>query len=242
MFKKIKDDILQIIFPPKCVFCGDLTDNSDVCENCWKSVFWITEPCCQTCGQPFELSDRNYCKQCALNTHYFDEARSVFGYDNVTRAAILNLKNKDATYLADTFANWMCRVGKKILKNYEIIIPVPIHRNKLLRRFYNQSALLAQKIAIKSNKIYLPLALEKFVKTRPQEGLTREQRLKNIQNSFRANSKFLDQLNGKDIILIDDVMTTGATVDECAKILKKSACVNKIAILTVAKVIDTYDR
>lgn len=226
---------MNYVYPPKCIFCGEITGSTDVCLNCWKRVTWISqERCCNICGQPFKYKMHDICKECLLDPPLYDKAISVFLYNNFSKTPILNLKNRDATYLAATFSSLIFRNIKKYINAYDMICPVPIHRKKFMKRMYNQSGLLALELSKLCNLRYDPLILEKTKQTLAQEGLSRELRLKNVVGSFSVINK--ECINGKSIILVDDVITTGATVNECAKELK-AAGANKVLVATIAKVV-----
>lgn len=128
----------------------------------------------------------------------------------------------------------MLNIGKEIIQQSDVIIPVPMHKYKLLKRGYNQSALLAMKLTSKLQIKYLPQALIKSNNTIPQAELKKDDRIKNVKNSFKVNPKFKESLKGKNILLVDDVITTGATIDECCKTLRKSGP-KKIFVLSLAK-------
>lgn len=232
---KFIEKVLDVLFSHRCMFCGNLAD-ADVCEECWKKITWITEPVCEICGQPFETSYKSICKSCMLQKPNYDIARAIFSYDEFTKTAILNFKNKDATYLAKSFSDWIKNRHSKIIADADIIIPVPIHRRKLFFRLYNQAAILAKRLSDISNIEFNPLVLEKLKSTHTQEGLSRIARLKNLVGAFSVNEKYASRIKNKNILLIDDVLTTGATANECAKTLK-SAGAKKVFVITVAKVI-----
>ena len=234
---KFVDKFLQILFPTRCIFCGEFTDESAVCEVCWPKIFWISGSVCKVCGEPFRYPISDICDKCENFHHYFDCCRSVFSYDDFSKVPILNFKHKDATYLAATFSQWMYRIGKEILRDADFIVPVPITKRKLMKRFYNQSALLGKRISELSGVPFTPSFLTKPVDTLPQEGLSREARLKNIIGAFKVRLSAEKLINKSTLVIIDDVFTTGATVDECAKTLKQAGA-NKVNVLTIAKVIE----
>ena len=146
---------------------------------------------------------------------------------------ILHFKNYDCTYMANQFAKWLYRSAEKELTNTDIIIPVPITTLRRITRKYNQSELLAMSISELSHIKYEPRILIKSKSTKSQEGLTRLSRQKNLIGSFSVNSKFADLLKDKNVALVDDVITTGSTANECAKVLKKYGAKNVI-VLTIA--------
>lgn len=214
------------------MFCGDVTSTAYVCLECWKRILWISpEHCCIICGQPFRYKIYDICEECLLSPPSYDKAVEVFLYNEFSKAPILNFKHKDATYLAEIFAQLIFRNIKNYIEKYDVIYPVPIHRRKLIKRMYNQSGLLAKELSKLAHIPYDPLNLEKIKITLPQEGLSRDTRLRNVVGSFGISKN----VNGKSIILVDDVITTGATANECAKILKSHGA-KKVFVAAIAKV------
>ena len=228
------EKILDIIFPRRCVFCGDLIDSANVCPECWKNVFWISAPICDICGKPLEYSDTSLCHSCISHKFFFDKSRSVFVYNDITKNAILNFKHREATYMSKTFASWLYRSGKEILEDTHIITSVPMYRTKLFRRMFNQSAILANDLANLCNVYRNNLLLKKIKDTHTQEGLTLEERRKNLIGAFTVNDKCKSIIEGKNITVVDDVLTTGSTINECAKVLKQNGA-SKVYALTLAK-------
>jgi ComF family protein len=166
----------------------------------------------------------------------FDQAISVFEYNDFSRGMILRFKHQDATHLSDQFAGWMYRAAEQLMESMDLLIPVPIHFRRLLERKYNQSELLARDLQRLSGLIYEPRILIKSKPTPRQEGLTRKRREKNITGSFDVDKKYQPLLAGKNVLLVDDVFTTGSTVDECSSILKKHGA-SSVVVLTLAKVV-----
>lgn len=230
-FSKIKD----LCFPPSCYICNAFTDTNGICAACWSNIKWISEPKCEICGLPFTISMQNICAECSKKHPYFDTATSVFVYDDFSKKMVLHFKNGDCTYMAQQFAQWIYRVGQKILLNADMIIPVPISLLRRFQRKYNQTELLAMELSKLSGVPYEPRILRKSKSTHSQEGLSRLSRKKNLLGSFDVSEKYKHLLSDKSIVLIDDVMTTGATANECAKTLKKQGC-RYVAVLTLARV------
>jgi ComF family protein len=147
----------------------------------------------------------------------------------------LKFKHGDATHICRQLVVWLWRVSQDTINGYDIIVPVPIHFLKRLKRKYNQSELLAQKLGIISGIPYEPRILRKEKQTPQQEGLSRNARLKNIRGSFGINLQYVHLLRDKNVILVDDVLTTGATANECSLNLKKHGA-KKVIVLTIARV------
>lgn len=198
---------------------------------------FITESCCEICGSPFELETQRgkmLCGVCLAEQPPFSRARAVCVYNEVSRRIVTGLKFKDRTYLAPVMGEWMARSGKVLLTEAEVIIPVPLHRYRLLRRHYNQSMLLARTLSDRSGVAVLPLALQRKRHTLPQTGLNRRERQKNVSGAFKVNPKYIAELRQKHVILVDDVLTTGATINACTKALLKAGAV-RVDVLTFSR-------
>ena len=237
---KINIDFFKdMLFPIKCGNCECLLDTDGLCPDCWSKINWISEPKCKICGQPFSVEIDligSECLECISKKPYFDKAISIFVYDDFSKKMILKFKHSDATYFSEMFANWMYRAATLEIESSDLIIPVPIHLLKRFKRKYNQSELLSQKISKISKVAYEPRILKKIKQTSPQEGLSGNQRRKNVIGSFGIDKKYEHLLKDKRILLIDDVFTTGSTVNECSKILKKHSA-KEVIVLTLTRVI-----
>ncbi len=235
IFERLCEKLRDICFPATCCKCGKYTENQGLCSDCWSKIHWISEPLCQICGKPFEIDIGINCTDCSYEKPIFDHARAVFEYDDNSKSIILKFKHSDATFLGKQLAQWMYRVGETLLKKADLIIPVPIHFFKRLKRKYNQTEILATYLAKLSEKTYEPRILRKNNPSRSQEGLTKLQRKENVKDSFEIDKKYAPLLKEKTVVLVDDVLTTGATVNECARILKKHGA-KSIFVLTIARV------
>lgn len=231
---------IKSIFPPKCVRCNDIvTSDATLCLTCWNNIEFIEEPSCKQCGIPFKFDIKNssICIKCNGNTFCFDSASSIFKYDKFSKKIIHNLKYGDKTYLSNYLATW---VKKKIFTRsthkYNWIVSVPMHRKQLNNRLYNQSTLLAKSLSKKLNVPFLNNALIKTKYTHAQTSMNKYNRRTNIKDSFAFNDIYKTLIKNSSIILIDDVYTTGATLNECSKILKKHHC-SQIKVVTIARTI-----
>ncbi len=225
------DFLKDLFFPQTCCCCGEFVDTEGLCANCWRQIKWISEPKCRICGLPFELDAEGVCAECLSQKPHFDKAVSVFEYDSFSKKIVLKFKNGDTTYIAEQLAGWMYRAAKDAFSKADVIIPVPIHFWKRLKRKYNQAELLARELSVMSGVPYKPNLLHKIKVTKPQEGLNRKQRLKNLAGSFGMSENMYE----RNVVLIDDVFTTGATANECAKVLKKHGAKN-VTVVTLARV------
>lgn len=209
-----------------------------ICSDCWRGVDFISDSCCAKCGIAFayDMSDHKICLACLADPPPYEKAVSLFKFNDVSKKLIHKLKYYDHTYLAKHLAVLAKNLILEHFTDYQYIAPIPMHRYRLLRRFYNQSALLAKQIAKMTNATYRCDILIKALHTSPQASLTEKQRKDNVKNSFVRNSKYQDLIKGSKILLIDDVMTTGATVKECGKILLKTG-VAQVSVFTLARTV-----
>ena len=212
--------ILNIIYPPICGICGKINKNS-LCKKCEIELKKQVEN--QIINNGEEIQDK-----------YFNELMYIFKYEGQIRKLILDYKFNEKSYLYLTFVNFLLK-NKKIfenIKNYDTIIPVPISKKRKKTRGYNQSLLIARKIAEQTDLELMNNCLVKTKNIIEQSKLNKEDRIQNIQGVYELKSKQL--IENKKIILIDDIYTTGSTVNECSKILKQGNN-KKIGILVLAK-------
>jgi len=229
--------LLDIIYPPHCISCGDsVSQNGTICAHCWGDINFITDPQCYICGFPFDFEalEGSVCAGCTKNPPRFAKARSVFLYDDASRKMITSFKYNDRIENRAAYARWMARVGADMIREADFIIPVPLHFFKLLIRKYNQAALLSHELAKIVDKKVLARAIIRKKYTKTQAAFSHKGRFKNIGGAFKINPKYQQILHGKKILLVDDVITTGATADECAKVLLKAG-VERVELLTLAK-------
>jgi len=239
--KLITETIANIVFPPRCINCGGfITSQGNLCQNCWRHITFSTNPACDICGYPFEFTVRGItlCAECVANRPLYNKARFVFNYDDTTRSLITRFKYNDKTHYVHSFAKWLNQAGKEIIEQSDVIIPVPLHRFKLFLRRYNQSALICQSLAKLCHKAVCLDLLIRQKYTSPQAGLTRKKRMENVTGAFIVNKKYYDFIQDKNILLVDDVITTGTTIHYCTKTLLNSGA-KAVNVLTVARRIKT---
>jgi ComF family protein len=236
--KKLFLHALNIILPPRCILCKkEIKEHPGVCSDCFKNIKFITEPICKSCGYPYEIDmelKKDFkCPNCISQKYKFDLARSAIVYNDFSKSLVLPFKHNDRTYFAGVFARWLKTSDKDIFKDIDYIIPIPIHKFRLIKRGYNQSSILAKYL---SKLVKIPVLYNAVIRTKNtkyQGGMQLRARKENVKAAFKTKSK---EIKGKNILLIDDVFTTGATVNECAKILKKSGA-EKVHVLTLMRVI-----
>ena len=232
--KRILNKLLNLVLPPVCPICKNpVLEKSSLCPECFKNLQFITEPCCKVCGTPFPFNvmGEQICARCLAKPPIFHKARSVLIYDEMSKKIILPFKHGDRLDFVPLMGQLMAQCGKELIEEADILLPVPLHRLRLLKRKYNQSALLATYLAKKFHKSYMPDGLKRIRSTPKQGKLTPEQRKTNIAKAFRVNSRL--SVKDKIVLLIDDVLTTGATANECAKTLMKSGA-KQVYVLTFA--------
>jgi ComF family protein len=229
--------LLNLLFPPHCLMCDNtVPDHGTLCGDCWQGVRFITDPFCACCGHPFDfaLGKDALCGECLREQPPFERARAVFRYDENSRALITKLKYADQAHLSAVYGAWLANFGKELIEASDVMVPVPLHYWRFVGRRYNQSALLAYSIKKYCGLAVLPDGLKRTRATKPQPGLTRKQRKTNVKNAFAVPAHALPLIKHKNVLLIDDVMTTSATIGECAKTLVKAGAAS-INVLTLAK-------
>ena len=230
---------VDTVLPPRCFVTGEIVSQQGmVSPEFWQKLEFIHKPFCKTCGLPFEfddMDDDSLCGACLQETPKFNTARAALVYNDAARDMLLRFKYGDKLHAAVTFANWLQQSAPDVILNSDLIVPVPLHWRRMLFRRYNQSALLAHALSKTSDRPVCH-ALKRRRFTGPQKGLNRKERIKNVRMSFAINPKNVDSVKDKNVILIDDVMTSGATINECAKVLKRYGA-NNVQALSVARVI-----
>ncbi len=210
---RLWDLILDLLFPPKCAGCGSW--GRWLCDDCLRSIRFLEEPCCRFCGAP--LDEWGVCPSCSLEPHSLEGIISVAYFEGSIQKAVHLFKYRGRTALAPTLAELMASQVLRHPVRADGIVPVPLHPSRLKERGYNQSALLAESLGRRLGLPVINGALERIRCTRPQVGLSAQERKENVKGAFRA---YPSLVAGKDLILVDDVCTTGATLEECGLALK----------------------
>jgi ComF family protein len=231
---------LDRLFPPLCIACRMAVGAPGaLCAACWQQVRFLDGAMCECCGLPFEVDPGagTLCAGCHLRPPAFDKARAVMRYDTHSRGPILALKYGDRLDLTPGFAGWLNCSGRLLVGETDVIVPVPLHRGRLWRRRYNQSAELARALARLTGK---PVDFAALVRSRatPSQGTmpSAKARRRNVLSAFEVPPRHKTAIAGRNLLLIDDVLTTGATVDACARALKRAG-VAKVLVLTLARVV-----
>ncbi|MGE0109014.1 MAG: ComF family protein [Bdellovibrionales bacterium] len=233
--QKIINPIMDFLLPPLCLNCDSpVAAHQSLCPDCWKQLHFIAPPFCACCGASFDLPVEagTLCAACLDRLPSYDAARSVFMYDDVSKGLILRLKHADQLHPVPALAAWLIKVGGEFWGQADMMVPVPLHRWRLLKRRYNQAALLARAVA---RQIKIPVSydvLQRIRATDSQGHKNRQERYDNLRGAFAVKNSAA--VKGRKIVLIDDVLTTGATVDTCARLLKEAGAA-QVFVVTLAR-------
>lgn len=231
--------LLDMVLPPRCLSCGGLVDTAHaLCAECWPKISFITEPLCAACGTPFEfeVAAGTVCGVCASSERPFGRARAAIAYDDGSRGLILSFKHGDRTDATPAFAPWMAQAGRELLDGADLLVPVPLHWTRLFMRRYNQAALLAQAIGRLAGVKFAPDLLVRRKRTPSLAHSGASARAKIVGGAFVVPPKRRAQAEGRRIVIIDDVFTTGSTVGACARALARSGA-RAVDVLTLARVV-----
>lgn len=230
--------LLDLIAPPLCPLTQSRVVEADLLSaDGWSRLAFIDDPVCARCGVPFEFNHGAgaECAGCIAEPPAFDAARAAVIYDAAAHDLIVAFKHNDRTDLAPLFAAWLVRAGGCWLSGDAVIAPAPLHWRRLFKRRYNQSALLAQRVAAASGA---PAVLDALVRRRPtpaQQGLSADARRRNLQGAVIVSERRREAIAGRRVIVIDDVLTTGATLSACARALKQAGA-HEVFGLVLARV------
>ena len=232
--------VIRAIYPPQCVACDAQTeDDYGLCSACWRDTQFIGGLICDTCGTPLPGEDHGeivQCDDCMTIARPWDHGRAVLAYAGVGRKLVLSLKHGDRTDLAPPAARWMAQKVTEYAKLDPILVPVPLHWVRLVKRRYNQSALLAQEMAKVLGWPVCVDALLRPKKTNALEGHSRDARFAQLADAIVPHPKRVDQIAGRSVILVDDVMTSGATLATSAEAARAAGATN-VSIVTLARVV-----
>jgi ComF family protein len=228
---------LDLILPPETLDGGLAPMSSGLSTDGWTRIEFLDDPVCDGCGVPFpyDLGQRARCAVCMARPRAFERARAACLYDEHSRDLILKLKHADRPELGKLFARWLSRAAAPLLAEADALVPVPLHRARLFSRRYNQAAEIARPLARISGLDYLPDVLVRGRATASQGGKSGRGRRLNVKGAFTVPQRRRARIAGKRLVLVDDVLTTGATAEACAKALLEAgaACV---ALAVVARV------
>ena len=231
---------LDILFPPGCLACGRAVDRAaGLCPSCWREMRFIERPFCERLGIPFaqDLGPGLLSAEALARPPVYARARAVARFeDGPARLLVHRLKYGDRTELGTPMGEWMARAGRDLLPEAAVIVPVPLHRGRLWRRQFNQAAILADAVSRLSGVPHDPFLLERVKATASQVGMTRRQRMDNVQAAFRVAERPGADARGRRVLLVDDVLTTGATVNAAARVLLRAGAA-AVDVLVFARVV-----
>ena len=233
--------VFENVFPPQCMACNSLVAQSGgLCGQCWGDTHFISGLVCDKCGAPLpgdEGGEDEYCDDCLTIARPWNKGRAALIYKGAGRNLILGLKHGDRTEVGKSAGKWLERAATGLLHHNVIVAPVPLHWTRFFKRRYNQSALLAESLTALTGARFVPDLLVRRKKTGSLDGLTKEKRFETLQGAISVNPRNQHDIAGKEVLVVDDVMTSGATfaacTEACFKARAKSVCV--VALARVVK-------
>ena len=235
--------MLDAVLPPLCLGCNEIVEAPGaLCAGCWQRFRFVAPPHCERCGYPFaqDPGAGALCGACNASPPRYRRARAALVYDDHSRRLILPFKHGDRTDIARACGRWMARAGAELLVDADLVAPVPLHWRRLLTRRYNQAQLLAR-MAVRESRSgptarLAPDLLRRRRWTGSQTGLRGEERRRNVRQAFDIHPRWRAELEGKTVLLVDDVLTTGATVEACVRALQRGGA-SHVDVLTLARVV-----
>lgn len=231
--------IFDVALPPLCPSCREpLAGGAGLCAACWSKLSLIEPPYCARLGIPFTYDPGPglLSMEAIANPPSYDRARAAVRYDDVARALVHRFKYGDRLDLAPMMGGWMARAGRELTDGADAFVPVPLHWRRLWARRFNQSAALAGAIATQVGRPVLHGALQRVRATPQQVGLNKNERAENVQGAFKVDAGRKADVAGKRLLLIDDVLTSGATVEACARALLRAGATH-VDVLVFARVV-----
>lgn len=227
---------LDLLYPPACAACGVETDgHTGLCAACFRDSGFITGAACPLCGAPG--AEAHPCDACTHAPPAWDRGRAVALYEGAARRVVLALKHGDRTDLARIAAPWLLRAGGPLVAEADLIAPVPLHWTRLVLRRFNQSAELARALCRAAHRgdTFAPDLLTRARRTPSQDGRSRAARLANVAGAFTLSKRWRGRVAGRRVLLVDDVMTTGATLSACALVLRDAGA-RGVDVITLTRV------
>lgn len=230
--------LVNAIFPPRCLTCTEATEAPHgLCPACWRDTHFIAGAVCEACGLPLvgEAAPGDLCEACLRHPPAWDRGRAAVLYEGAARRAVLALKHGDRLDLARPLAGWMAQAGAPLLAETDLVAPVPLHWRRLIRRRYNQSAELARALGRRSGRRVVVDLLERRRMTAPQERMARDARHANQAGAFAVAARHRAAVEGRAVLLVDDVLTSGATLGAAAEVCRAAGAA-RVDVLVLARV------
>lgn len=241
--RKAVDAVADLIWPPVSPLSDQPVSAPGLIDaRAWAQIDFLDAPWCSACGFPFQYdAGEVVCAACAARPPSLETVRSVFAYGDDSRQLILDFKHGGRTDALKQFGRWMARSGADALDGADIIIPVPLHHRRLFTRRYNQSALLGQTLARETGIGFDAGILKRSKATPTQGGRSARGRKRNVAGAFQVRRTAKPFIAAKRLVLVDDVMTTGATLEACARTLLRAGAkkVNAVTLSRVVRPVDT---
>ncbi|MEP5731690.1 MAG: ComF family protein [Sulfitobacter sp.] len=230
---------LDAIYPARCLTCGSIVDGDfGLCGSCWRDTAFIGGTVCDGCGIPLpgvDGGDSPHCDECLRTPRPWKRGRSTLIYRDTGRKLVLALKHGDRQEIAHPAGLWLSNAVKDLISPNTLIAPVPLHWQRMIKRKYNQSALLSNVLGKKVDRPMCPDLLQRFRRTKSLDGMTRDERIKTVENAIRVHPRRRHRLIGRPVLLVDDVMTTGATLAACTKACLEAGS-GPVCVVTLARV------
>ncbi len=230
---------LDLALPPLCAACREPVEGKGLCPACWSKLSFITRPYCERLGIPFvyDPGPGILSMEAIADPPAYHRARAAVRFDEISRSLVHGLKYNDRLELAPLMGRWLANAGRDLLADADALVPVPLHWRRRWARRFNQSAILAAAISAESGVPVASTALKRVKPTAQQVGLSRTQRAANVQGAFRVPAEGKVEVAGRRLVLVDDVLTSGATVEGCAQALLRAGAAN-VDVLIFARVAD----
>jgi ComF family protein len=230
--------LLDVALPRLCATCREPVEDAGLCPACWSRLSFIAPPYCERLGIPFSFDGGPglLSLEAIADPPAYHRARAAVRYDDIARKLVHALKYGDRLDLASIMGRWMANAGRELLADADALVPVPLHWRRQWARRFNQSAVLAEVVAERSGRVVVHGALKRIKATPQQVGLGKSERAQNVQGAFRVPAEGRAAVAGRKLLLVDDVLTSGATVDACARTLLRAGAAS-VDVLAFARVV-----
>ena len=222
---------LELLYPQTCYFCGK-NDTKNICDECAKKIEYLKEPRCKKCGKPIRYAEKEWCYDCENRIFYYEQGRSLWLHKGPVRWSVYQFKYHNRRIYGEFYAKEMYRLYGELVKSWgiDVIIPIPLHKKRKRKRGYNQAEIIAKHFGKLTGIPVESRTVVRIRNTAPQKELTHDERKKNLRESFRVTRGWKGY---KNVLLVDDIYTTGNTIDSVAKTLKEKG-VHKVWFLTIS--------